>query len=205
MGSLLWACTTVNHALFHNKPNPLSLDRRYQGWARRCIYSAYKTEIFVGTQIRKINSDKNNAEMSLIIWLKGSLTHWILWNLTDFSNSESQAKLMFSCYVDNEDRLLIPTRKVFDFIHSLFSRENKIFFFFYQEHIPSQPRVLQFHKCALVISPAFFLSESFTSERVCGDPQHRLWMLVREADLMDGLWVMYLAYFSKNFYLLSST
>lgn len=91
---------------------------------------------------------------------------------------------MFSCYIANEDRLLIPTRKVFNFILSLFSRENKIGFF-YQEHIPSQPRV--FHKCALVISPAFFLSESFTRERVCGDPQHRLRMLVREADLMDGL------------------
>lgn len=67
--------------------------------------------------------------MPLILWLKGSLTHWILWNLTVFSNSESQAKLMFSWHISNEDRLFIPTRKVFNFIHSIFLKENKMGFF----------------------------------------------------------------------------
>lgn len=80
-----------------------------------------------------------NAEVPPITWLQGSLTHWILWNLPDFSHSEAQSSVMFSCYLANEDRLFIPTRKVFNYIQSLFLRnENEIGGFISSVYPPNQ-------------------------------------------------------------------
>lgn len=83
---------------------------------------------------------------------------------------------MFSCHLANEDRLFIPTRKVFNYIHLLFLRnENEIGVFTSSVY----PRTIVFLMYVLVFFTLFsFCLRASCVERTCRDPLCGLQMLV---------------------------
>lgn len=159
IGSLWWAWTSVNHGLYHSKLNPLPL-----GW-RQMLHASGLSEkgfhlwsrnLYIVPKFRKMHLNKTNAEMSSIIWLQGSLTHWILWNLSDFSHSETQTRVKLSCYLANEDTLFIPARSVW-FCALIILKQWEWDWIFLSTVYTLPPRILlMFLMCAPVFSP--FLS-----------------------------------------------